>query len=254
MKNIYYFSKKEFLESWRTSKLFILMIFFLILGIMNPLIAILTPDIIEMSFGDALPVNIPEPSSLDSWGQFYQSMTQTGLIVITLLFSGTMSGEVSKGTLVNLVTKGLKRSTVVISKSIYLILQWTLCMFLAFFVTWVYTLYYFTDDNSPHVFLAVLPLWIFGILLVTAILLTSTISRNSYEGLLLTGGFVVLLFIVNIFDKLKHYNPITLTSENINFLQGTSSLGNYMPAMLISISLSLLFLYLSIVILNKKKL
>ncbi len=100
---------------------------------MNPLIAILTPDIIEMSFGDALPVNIPEPSSLDSWGQFYQSMTQMGLIVITLLFSGTMSGEVSKGTLVNLVTKGLKRSTVVISKSIYLILQWTLCMFLAFF-------------------------------------------------------------------------------------------------------------------------
>ncbi len=65
---------------------------------------------------------------------------------------------------------------------------------------------------------------------------------------------MVLLFIVNIFDKLKHYNPITLTSENINFLQGISSLGNYMPAMLISISLSLLFLYLSIVILNKKKL
>ncbi|MCT1901416.1 ABC transporter permease subunit [Oceanobacillus sojae] len=254
MKNIYYFSKKEFLESWRTSRLLILMIIFLILGIMNPLIAILTPDIIQMSFGDSLPVNIPEPTSLDSWGQFYQNMTQMGLIVITLLFSGTMSGEVSKGTLINLVTKGLKRSTVVISKSIYLILQWSFCMLLAFFVTWAYTLYYFTDDNSPHVFLAVFPLWIFGILLITTILLTSTVSKNSYEGLLLTGGFVVLLFVMNIFDKFERYNPITLTSENINFLQGASNIGNYMPAMLISFFLSLLFIYLSIVILNKKKL
>lgn len=254
MRNIYYFSKKEFLESWRTSKLFILIAIFLILGIMNPLIAIITPDILQMSFGDTLPIDIPEPTSLDSWGQFYNNMTQMGLIVIALLFSGTINGEVSKGTLINLVTKGLKRSTIVISKSIHLIFQWTCSMLLAFFVTWGYTLYYFTDDHSPHIFLAVFPLWIFGILLVTTIHLTSTISRNSYEGLLLTGGFVVLLFVVSIFDRFERYNPITLIAENMNFLQGASSLGNYMPAMLISLFLSLLFICLSIVILNKKKL
>ncbi|MFD1064703.1 hypothetical protein [Oceanobacillus locisalsi] len=91
-------------------------------------------------------------------------------------------------------------------------------------------------------------------LLVTVILLSSTISRNSYEGLLLTGGFVVILFMLTIFEQLERYNPISLIRENMNFLQGASSLGDYLPAMLVSIFLSLLFIYLSIVILNKKKL
>ncbi|WP_080872087.1 ABC transporter permease [Oceanobacillus timonensis] len=254
MRNIYYFSKKELLEGWRTSKLLILLVIFLILGIMNPLIALLTPEILQMSFGDTMPIDIPEPTSLDSWGQFYSNMTQMGLIVIVLMCSGAVSGEVNKGTLINLVTKGLKRSAIVVSKSIYYIFQWTFCMYAAFFVTWGYTVYYFPDNHSPHIFQAAFPLWLFGVLLVTVILFFSTVSRNSYEGLLLTGAFVVLLFILNIVDSFERYNPISLIGENMNFLQGAASLGNYLFAILLSVFLSLLFIWLSIVILNKKKL
>ena len=43
MKNLYYFTKKELVESWRTSRLLILIIIFLIFGLMNPLLAKLTP-------------------------------------------------------------------------------------------------------------------------------------------------------------------------------------------------------------------
>ena len=46
MKNLYYFTKKELFESWRTSRLFILLIIFLIFGLMNPLMARMTPEII----------------------------------------------------------------------------------------------------------------------------------------------------------------------------------------------------------------
>ncbi|EOH91899.1 ABC transporter permease [Enterococcus pallens] len=254
MKALIYFTKKECLESWRTSKLWILVVIFLIFGIMNPLMAKFLPEIIKSTMGQAIAATLPEPSSLDSWTQFYKNITQMGLIVIVLLASGTISQEVSRGTLVNLVTKGLNRTSVVISKAIALIVQWTFCVSIAFLVTWGYTLYYFPDDKSPHVVLAVIPLWIFGILLIGMILAASAAARNSYEGLLLVGGLVVCLFILQLFEKTKESNPLSLITENLTILQNADELGTYFPAMIISAGLFLIFVGCGIQILNRKKL
>ncbi|MFM2490284.1 hypothetical protein ABW365_22355 [Enterococcus avium] len=78
--------------------------------------------------------------------------------------------------------------------------------------------------------------------------------RNSYEGLILTGGIIVILVLINLFDKLKYYNPISLVTQNLNFLQGTVDIQKYLPAILISILFFALATLLSIQIFNKKKL
>jgi len=78
--------------------------------------------------------------------------------------------------------------------------------------------------------------------------------RNSYEGLLLTGCIIVILVLINLFDKLKYYNPISLVTQNLNFLQGTVDIQKYLPAILISILFFALATLLSIQIFNKKKL
>ena len=44
------FSKKELLETWRTKKLVLLFVIFMIFGLMSPLVAKLTPEILKMSF------------------------------------------------------------------------------------------------------------------------------------------------------------------------------------------------------------
>ena len=176
MKNLYYFTKKELVESWRTSRLLLLIIIFLIFGLMNPLLAKLTPEIVKMTIGAAMAKTIPDPTSLDSWTQFYKNLTQIGLIVIALVFSGTVSNEISKGTLINLVTKGLRRWSVIVGKMISLILQWTLCLLLTFLVTWGYTAYYFPDNKSPYLLQAAFPLWLFGLLLLGIIVCSSTIE------------------------------------------------------------------------------
>ncbi|MGG5318313.1 ABC transporter permease [Enterococcus sp. AZ072] len=254
MRAMIYFTKKEFLESWRTSKLWILAIVFLIFGVMNPLMAKFLPEIIKSTMGEAIAGAIPAPTSIDSWTQFYKNISQMGLVVMVLLANGTISQEVSRGTLVNLVTKGLNRTSVVLSKAIFLMVQWTFCISIAFFVTWGYTLYYFPDNKSPHVWFAVFPMWLFGILLVGVILAASAASRNSYEGLLMVGGFVVILFILQIFDKAKEYNPLSLITENMTVLQKSSELEFYLPAMIISTVLFLSFVGCGILILNRKKL
>lgn len=253
MKNLYYFTKKELVESWRTSRLLLLIIIFLIFGLMNPLLAKLTPEIVKMTIGAAMAKTIPDPTSLDSWTQFYKNLTQIGLIVIALIFSGTVSNEISKGTLINLVTKGLRRWSVIVGKMISLILQWTLCLSLTFLVTWGYTAYYFPDNKSPYLLQAAFPLWLFGLLLLGIIVCSSTIARNNYEGLLMTGAAVVIMILLNMFDKVKYYNPISLITQNINFLQKASALEKYNPAIGISILLILLSLLFSVLIFNRKK-
>ena len=44
------FSKKELLETWRKKKLVLLFVIFMIFGLMSPLVAKLTPEILKMSF------------------------------------------------------------------------------------------------------------------------------------------------------------------------------------------------------------
>ncbi|MFM2490283.1 ABC transporter permease subunit [Enterococcus avium] len=136
MKNLYFFTKKELFECWRTSRFLILVIIFLIFGLMNPLLAKLTPEIVKMTIGDALASTIPKPTSIDSWTQFFKNLTQIGMIVLALMFSGTVNNEINKGTLINLVTKGLRRWVIIVGKMISLFFQWSICFLLTFLVTW----------------------------------------------------------------------------------------------------------------------
>jgi ABC-2 type transport system permease protein len=89
---------------------------------------------------------------------------------------------------------------------------------------------------------------------MSLILFSSTIARNSYEGLLVTGGAVVLLLLLSLFDNLKKYNPISLVTQNLLFLQQGQAFEKYVPAMVLAFLLSLIFLLLSTLVLNKKKL
>jgi ABC-2 type transport system permease protein len=254
VKNLYFFTKKEIVESWRTYRSAIVILSFLIFGLMNPLLAKLTPEIVKLTVGEAMAKTIPEPTSLDSWTQFFKNVNQIGLIVVALIFSGTVSNEVSKGTLINLVTKGLRRGAIIGGKIVNLLFQWSISFLVAFLVTWGYTNYYFDDSKSSHLFQAVFPVWLFGVFLMSLILFSSTIARNSYEGLLVTGGAVVLLLLLSLFHNLKKYNPISLVTQNLLFLQQGQAFEKYVPAMVLAFLLSLIFLLLSTLVLNKKKL
>ena len=71
MKSLFAFIKKECMEQFRSGRLWITLALFVLLGIMNPAVAKLTPWLLE-SFGDSLEqsgiliteVNI---TALDSW-------------------------------------------------------------------------------------------------------------------------------------------------------------------------------------------
>ncbi|NLG89086.1 MAG: ABC transporter permease subunit [Clostridiaceae bacterium] len=248
------FLKKEVIEYIRTYKLFIMLIVFAVFGITNPLMAKLMPEILESLATDGVIITFPEPTAYDAWTQFFKNATQIGLVVIVILFSGILSSELSKGTLINLLTKGLSRTAVILSKFTCMVMAWTVSIALCFGLTYGYTMYLFPEDQTSNLLFSVLCLWLFGLFLLAALLFSASLTKSNYGCLLITGVVVLVCMLMNIIPALHKYNPISLSTDNIGLIVNSIDVTSLYSVILISCLLSLIFVSLSVLIFRKKQL
>ncbi len=247
------FTKKEFLESIRNYKLFVILVVFMLFGMLNPITAKLLPDILAATFeAEGMVFELPEPTTLDSWAQFYKN-SSTLLMIFIVLFSGVLATELSKGTLVNMVTKGLKRSTIIISKFSYVSIMWTLAYYTYFLTTLVYTIY-LLPSHIENIWISAFYLWVYGELLIAIMFLGSVILKNIYGAILSTGVFAVALTLLTFVPKVKKVNPLILSSENLNLLSGVSDTSVFFIPLILTLILIIVSLFFSIRLFNKVKL
>jgi ABC-2 type transport system permease protein len=143
------FFKKEILESFRCGRFTILGILFLAFGIMNPAIAKLTPWLLETLAAEleesGMTVTAVTVDALTSWTQFFKNIPMA-LIAFVLIYGGIFVKEYEKGTLVLMLTKGLARYKVILSKAAVILLVWSAGYWMCFAVTYGYNAYFW--DNS----------------------------------------------------------------------------------------------------------
>lgn len=247
------FFKKEMLESVRTYKLLILIIVFVLMGIISPVIAKVTPDIIDAIVPEGIEIKIPEPTSVDAWLQFFKNTSQIGLVVLVVTFAGLMSNELSKGTLVNMLTKGLSRRTVILSKFLSSSFQWTFAYTLSAITTLLYTNFLWPEGNVSNLFLALFGLWLFGIMMLSLIIMGGVLFKNLTTNILATGGLFLIMLIINIFPEIKPFNPMTLFSGNMGLLVGKQAVSDFNSAMLITLLVTILSLLGSILLFDSKE-
>jgi len=248
------FLKKELIEYAKTYKLLIMLIVFSVFGITNPLVAKLTPQILRSFMTDDIVINWPEPAACDAWEQFFKNATQMGLIVMVILFSGVLSSELSRGTLINLLTKGLSRTSVILSKYTCMVLVWTVSIALCFGLTFGYTAYLFPEDDVSNLLFSVFCLWLFGLFLLAALMISAALTRTGYGCMLMTGVIVVICMLVNIIPAAHGYNPVSLAADNMGLITNSTEVSSLYSAIFISFLLSLLFVSLSVRIFRKKQL
>lgn len=253
MKSFIAFSRKEFIEYLRTYKLFIVIMIFLLLGFLNPITAKYLPEIVSLVMPEGV-MNIPTPTVFDSWAQFFKNVPQMGLIIFLVVFGGVMSNELSKGTLVNILSKGFPRQTIVLSKFISVSLIWTLCYYLSFGITYLYNLLFWNDTTVYDLFASVSFVWIFGLLMISFIILGNILTKNMTGGLLLAGLGYIISMIISIFETLSKYSPIYLMTENFALLTHSLSVTDFIPSLVVSIVIIVMNIILSISLFNKKQL
>lgn len=254
MRSYIAFVKKELLESVRTYKLLIMLIVFFIFGLMSPLGAKLLPEILASALPEGMTVTLSEPAAIDSWMQFFKNISQTGLIATVIIFSGILGTELSRGTLLNLLTKGLSRHTVILAKYTAMAMIWTVSYAAAFMTTWGYTVYLFPAGGISNLLFSVFCLWLFGLFLLAVILFASTLIKSNYGALLLAGAVIVVLTLANLAPDLPKYNPLLLASGNVSLLTETAEVSSFTSAVAISITGSVFLIIAAVLVFRKRPL
>ncbi|MBE6636847.1 MAG: ABC transporter permease [Ruminococcaceae bacterium] len=256
MKSLIVFINKELCEQYRSGRMVILGIVFILLGIMNPAIAKLTPWLLE-AMADSLAesgmiVTDVTVSAMDSWVQFYKNIPM-GLIAFLLLESSIFTKEYASGTLILSLTKGLARYKVVVSKSVVLTILWTVCYGMCFGITYGYNAYFWDNATAQNLFFSVFCWWLFGVLTIALTVLFSTLLRSNSGVLLGVGGTILVCYLVGLLPQAAKIMPTRLL-ETTPLLHGASLPNTYMIAILSTAILGLLCFILSIPLFNKKQL
>ncbi len=256
MKAFIAFTRKELLEQIRSGRLLIMGALFLALGIMNPAVAKLTPWLLEL-FADSLAgsgITVTETtvSALDSWAQFFKNIP-IGLIAFVLLQSSVLAKEVSSGALILSLTKGLQRYKAVVSKSTVLCALWTIGYFICFGVTYAYNSYFWDNSVAHSLGTAILCWWLFGMLVISFMILFSVLSLSATGVLMGTGGVVLVFYLVGLMPRIGKYLPTKLMDGSA-LIYGIAKPSDYYAVIIIASALAIACFIASIPIFNKKHL
>jgi len=253
MRQFVAFVKKEFHESMATFRLYILLAIFLLLGIMGPLMALLTPTILEhLAGGDSgIIITVPDPTAMDAWAQFFSGVVEMGMPILAIIFCGIMSNEFNRGTLVNLLTKGLKRHTVVLAKFISAGILWAVSLLLAAGICYVYTAFYWDTEPMNHVLLTFGAPWLFGLFMISLLTFGGTLFGNFYGSLFTCFGVVLALMLVNIIPDAARYNPTALTGT-LSLINGTGEPSDFIRPLIVCGAAIVALIVGSIAVFNRK--
>lgn len=212
------FTKKEFMGQLRSGRAYILLAVLFLFGMTSPLFAKLTPQILSGMSVQGILITLPKPTAVDAWAQFFKNVCQMGIVALLLIFAGTLSQELSRGTLILPLSRGLSRAAVLAAKFFAAAATWTVSYALAALTACLYTQYLFGGFTEPRLFFALFCLWLFGIFLLGVLLLLSAAVPGSFGGLLATGGVLAVLLTLSAFPKLIRWNPVALASLNADAL------------------------------------
>ena len=254
MKSFNSFLKKEILEIIRNGKFVLLAVLFLGFGIMNPAIAKLTPwlmDAFSETFAESgMIVTGVTVDALTSWTQFFKNIPMA-LIVFVLVLGNIFTKEYSSGSLVIILTKGLARYKVLLSKWLVSVLLWTAGYWLCFGVTYAYNSYFWDNSIATGLIPSVVNWFLFGIFAVCLMILCSVIFSNSLAVYLGVGGVILIMYIVGFIPNVGRFMPTSLMNSG-KLLVGIESASDYFGSIAVSIILSVAFIIVSIPIFNKK--
>ena len=240
----------------RTGKFFIVTVLFILFGVMNPAIAKLTPWMMEAlseSLEDSgLTLTDATVDALTSWVQFYKNVPMA-LIVFILMFSGILAAEYQKGTLINMITKGLSRWKIVVSKSFVLLLLWSFGYWMCYGITYAYNEYFWDNSIAEDVGFAAFCVYMMGVWLIALMMLMSTLFSAGSAVAVGTGGVFFAMYLSGMLPDLKKFLPTCLL-EASGLLSGAGEAGDYSTALVVAAVLTVVQLVLAVLILNRKHL
>ena len=227
--------RKELLEQWRTYRALVVGAVLLAFGLLSPLTAKLTPELIRLiPNGDQLAGLIPAPTALDAVAQYLKNMSQFAVILALLLTMGAVTQEKERGTAAMMLSKPLPRWAFLAAKFAALGLTFGASLALAGAGAYYYTWLLFGPlDLAAWVAVNGL-LLVFTLVYVAVTLLCSVLTRSQAAAGGIAFGVLVLLTILGALPQVGQYLPGELVNWAGRLVAGGAS---GWPALAVSLGL-----------------
>lgn len=184
--------RKELLEQWRTLRLPIVAVVFLLVGLTSPLLARFTPEILKAVAGDQLPIVLPPPTAADAVAQLQKNLGQFGGLIAVLLAMGTVAVEKERGTAAMLLSKPAGRGAFLAAKLVAIGLTLGIAVAIAAAGSWFYTFVLFEPLPLAGAAASAGLDWLMLFAWAAITFLGSTLTRSS----LAAAGLGIVAFVV----------------------------------------------------------
>lgn len=213
--------RKELLEQWRTLRLIIVAAVFLAFGMLSPVLAKYTPELIKALVpANQVPLNLPPPTSADAVAQFAKSVGQTLTLAAILLAMGSVATEKERGTAAFILTKRASRAAFIVAKLVALGVTLGVAMIAAGIAAYVYTAWLFTAPPIGGYAAMCAVLWLSLLVIAAVTLLGSTLVRSAVAGGAIGFAAYIVLSIVSALPTIGPYTPAGLQGPAMQLALG----------------------------------
>jgi ABC-2 type transport system permease protein len=218
--------RKELIEQWRTRRWLVLAAVLMLFGLLSPLLARYTPDLIAMlPETEGLADLIPPPTVNDAVAQYLENMSQFGVILALLITMGAVAQEKERGTAAMMLVKPLPRWAFLGAKFAALAIIFAVSLALAGTGAYYYTYLLFEPlDVGRWLALNGLVL-VFLIVYVALTLLCSVLMRTPAAAGGLAFAIFIVLAIPGVAPQIGRYLPGHLVALAGGVMLGAPALG-----------------------------
>ncbi|HET7645770.1 MAG TPA: ABC transporter permease subunit [Candidatus Limnocylindria bacterium] len=198
---------KELLEQWRTKRLLVVTIVFVMLGIGSAFLARYTAELIQAVGGVPFEIELPEPTLADAVTQFLKNLGQAGILTAILLAMGSVATEKERGTAALLLSKPASRAAYLASKLVAIATTLTIGMVLASIAGYVYTALLFEPPDAAG-WAGMTALLLLSLLAYAALtFLGSTLTRSAVAAAAIGVAGMIVLAMVAAVPSIAPYLP-----------------------------------------------
>ncbi len=202
---------KEALEAWRTLRLPVMLVLFLLIGFGSPLLARFTPELLE-ALSSQLPgqIVIPPPATADAVDQLLKNVGQIGTLAAILVAMGSVSFEKERGTAALVLSRPVGPAAFIAAKAIVLAGLLGVVTAAAAAAAWAYTAVLFEPLPPDGFAWAAALQWLALVAFGAFALLGSTLARSALPAAGFGLAAFAILSILAVFPAIGPYLPAGL--------------------------------------------
>ncbi|MEW6524425.1 MAG: ABC transporter permease [Bacillota bacterium] len=231
--------KKELSEILRTYKIYVVPVIFLAFGLVSPILAKIMPELIR-SLAPDIRIEVPTPTWLDAFAQYFKNLTQVGLLAVILTTMGVVADEKSKGTVLLVLSRPVSRYALVFAKFTASVALLAASVGLSFVACLYYTHVLFPDLAWTAASWATLVFFVYAIFIASLAIAASSIARsNVAAGGMAVGGFFLVSLLPSVHRVFARYSPGALNTYAGEILAQVKVPGDAAGAVVTTMVLSL---------------